>query len=67
MMEGTLKYNMKVNPEDAMSKIQPLIDEVKKVDGVFMSLWHNDTLNDRTIWLGWKSVYEKMVEYASVK
>ncbi len=67
MMEGTLKYSMKVNPEDAMSKIQPLIDEVKKVDGVFMSLWHNDTLNDKTIWLGWKVVYEKMVQYAATK
>lgn len=67
MMEGTLKYSMKVNPEDAMSKIQPLIDEVKKVDGVFMSLWHNDTLNDRKIWTGWKAVYEKMVQYAATK
>ena len=67
MMEGTLKYSMKVNPEDAMNKIQPLIDEVKKVDGVFMSLWHNDTLNDKKIWTGWKSVYEKMVQYAAAK
>lgn len=65
MMEGTLKYNMKVNPEDAMKKIQPLIDEVKKVDGIFMSLWHNDTLNNRKIWLGWKAVYENMVQYAT--
>ncbi len=67
MMEGTLKYSMKVNPEDAMNKIQPLIDEVKKVDGVFMSLWHNDTLNDKKIWAGWKAVYEKMVQYAATK
>lgn len=67
MMEGTLKYSMKVNPEDAMNKIKPLIDEVKKVDGVFMSLWHNDTLNDKKIWTGWKAVYEKMVQYAATK
>ncbi len=64
MMEGTLKYSMKVIPQDAMKKIQPLIDEVKKVDGVFISLWHNDTLNNKKIWLGWKSVYENMVQYA---
>ena len=66
MMEGTLKYSMKIRPEDAMMKIQPLIDEVRKVDGVFMSLWHNDTLNDRKIWLGWKTVYEQMVSYATL-
>ena len=65
MMEGTLKYNMKINPEEAMAKICPLIDEVKAVDGVFMSLWHNDTLNNKKIWLGWKAVYEDMVKYAS--
>lgn len=65
MMEGTLKYNMKINPEEAMAKICPLIDEVKAVDGVFMSLWHNDTLNNKKIWLGWKAVYEDIVKYAS--
>ncbi|MBL0330394.1 MAG: polysaccharide deacetylase family protein [Bacteroidetes bacterium] len=67
IMEGTLKYSMKVSPEEAMNKIKPLIDEVKKVDGVFMSLWHNDTLNDRKIWIGWRSVFEKMVQYAVEK
>lgn len=64
VMEGTLKYYMKVYPEDAMQKIKPLIDEVKSVNGQFISLWHNDTLNDRKLWAGWKKVYEEMVEYA---
>ncbi len=64
IMEGTLKYYMKVHPEDAMLKIKPLIDEVKAVNGVFMSLWHNDTINNQKLWLGWRAVYEEMVEYA---
>jgi uncharacterized protein (UPF0332 family) len=64
VMEGTLKYAMKVSPEDALSKIKPLIDEVKAVNGTFMSLWHNDTLNNKKSWIGWQEVYEKMVEYA---
>lgn len=64
VMEGTLKYYMNVEPEDAMTRIRPLIDEVKAVDGTFMSLWHNDTLNDKDIWRGWRSVYEEMVAYA---
>jgi len=63
-MEGTLKYDLKVRPEDAMDKIKPLIDEVKSVNGEFISLWHNDTINDRTLWKGWKSVFEEMVKYA---
>ncbi|MCK6648322.1 MAG: polysaccharide deacetylase family protein, partial [Bacteroidia bacterium] len=67
IMEGTLKYYMKVKPEDAMKKIKPLIDEVKAVNGDFMSLWHNDTLNNQNLWIGWQKVYQEMVEYASTK
>jgi hypothetical protein len=65
MMEGTLKYRMKIHPKDAMLKIKQLIDEVKAVNGVFVSLWHNDTVNNRKIWRGWKTVYEEMVIYAT--
>jgi hypothetical protein len=64
IMEGTLKYYMTVEPGDAMNKIRPLIDEVKAVNGSFISLWHNDTLNDQKLWKGWKTVYEEMVQYA---
>lgn len=67
VMEGTLKYYMKIKPSNAMSKIKPLIDEIKAVDGTFISLWHNDTLNDKNLWEGWRSVYEEMVEYAMKK
>ncbi len=64
IMEGTLKYYMKVSPENAMQKIATLIDEVRAVNGEFMSLWHNDSLNDQQLWKGWKTVYEQMIQYA---
>jgi hypothetical protein len=64
MMEGTLKYYMNVLPDEALAQIKPLIDEVKAVNGTFISLWHNDTLNDQKLWKGWKVVYEKMIQYA---
>ena len=65
IMEGTLKYHMNVHPEDALQKIKPLIDEVRAVNGVFISLWHNDTINNQNIWQGWQKVYEEMVKYAT--
>ncbi len=65
VMEGTLKYHLQLDPERAMDTIKPLVDEIKKVNGVFMSLWHNDTLNDKKTWKGWKNVYEEMVIYAT--
>lgn len=64
VMEGTLKYYMKIDKADALQKIKPLIDEVKAAKGQFISLWHNDTLNDKKTWLGWKAIFEEMVNYA---
>ena len=64
MMEGTLKDYMKVHPEDAFQKIKFLIDEVKAVKGEFISLWHNETLSNQKLWLGWQPIYEEMVKYA---
>ena len=56
---------MKLNTEEAMKKISDLIEEVKKVDGTFISLWHNDTFSDYKQWLGWKDVYKNMIKLAS--
>lgn len=65
VMDATLKYYMKIPPEEAISHIAPLIDEVKAVNGTFISLWHNESLSENTLWAGWKNVYEQMVEIAS--
>jgi hypothetical protein len=64
VMEGTLKYAMGVTPEVAIDYIKPLVDEVKAVNGTFISLWHNESLSDDKLWKGWRSVYEEMVKYA---
>lgn len=64
IMEGTLKYYMNVGPQEAMEYIKPLIEQVKQVDGTFISLWHNDSLNDQKMWKGWRGVYEEMIRYA---
>ncbi len=65
VMDATLKYYMKVQPEDAMNHIAPLIEEVRKVNGDFISLWHNESLSENKLWAGWKRVYEDLVEAAS--
>ncbi len=65
VMDATLKYYMKVNPEEAMNHIKPLIDEVRKVNGDFVSLWHNESLSENKLWEGWSKVYEDMVAEAS--
>ena len=60
-MEGTLRDYMDVNASKAMTLIKPLIDEVKAVNGTFISLWHNESLSNTGRWLGWDKVYEDMI------
>jgi hypothetical protein len=64
LMEGTLNEYMEVSPEEALTLIEQLVNEVKAVNGTFISLWHNETVNDRHKWQGWRDVYEKMVQIA---
>lgn len=65
VMDATLKYYMKVSPAEAMNYILPLIEEVRKVNGDFVSLWHNESLSESKLWSGWRTVYEQMVVAAS--
>ncbi|HET6243965.1 MAG: hypothetical protein H0V01_07545 [Bacteroidetes bacterium] len=67
IMDATLKYYMKLRPEIAMDYIIPIINEVKAVNGTFISIWHNDSLSNDKNWKGWQYVYEEMVKYASSK
>jgi len=57
---------MEIGPEHAMAHYRRLIDEVKMVNGNFISLWHNDSLNDQNQWAGWRAVFEEMIEYGKV-
>jgi len=58
VMEGTLKDYMKIKPENAITHIKSIIEEIKKVNGTFISLWHNDNLQENG---PWKNVYEEML------
>lgn len=62
VMEATFKYYKKSSPTTALKEILEIINEVKKVNGTFVSVWHNESLSDEGSWKGWKEVYEKMVE-----
>ena len=42
-----------------------VVKEVRKVDGTFVSLWHNESLSEMPPWEGWSGVYEEMVKMAS--
>lgn len=67
VMEATLKYYLKMNTEEAIKEINELIETVKSVNGTFVSVWHNESLSNQSIWEGWKDVYVKMCECVNVE
>lgn len=62
VMDVTLQQYLKLNPTQAIQKIEELLDSVKLVDGTFSSLWHNESLSETGKWKGWKAVYEEMLK-----
>ena len=64
VMDGTLRDYLDLNIDESYEKTAKLIDEVKKVNGTFILLWHNETLSDEKRWTGWKALYRKILDYA---
>lgn len=63
-MDATLKHYLDLDPEQACEVIDNLIKEVKKVNGKFIGLWHNESVSNEGIWKDWRKVYEFMISKA---
>ena len=65
IMDATLKYYLNLNPSESLLLIKRLMLEVKKVEGVFISLWHNETFSEHGDWEDWGDLYEDVLKYIS--
>lgn len=61
LMDVTLKQHMELTNEESLHKILELKETVKKVNGTFISLFHNETFCEEGYWNGWSDIYKKMV------
>lgn len=64
LMDGTMRDYMNLSNEEVLSKATEIINEVKLVNGTFISLWHNETLSDKKRWKGWNEIYRKIIKEA---
>jgi len=62
IIDDTLNFNMKLNPDEVVLQLKEIIKEVKQVNGTLISIWHNDTFSEQGPWKGWRNVYEEMVK-----
>ncbi|MHC1708513.1 MAG: polysaccharide deacetylase family protein [Bacteroidales bacterium] len=66
LMEGTLKDYLDCSADEAKVIIQKLVGEVKKVEGTFVSVWHNESLSNQKRWKGWREVFEYMLDLCAI-
>lgn len=62
VMDVTLKNYLQMDPEEARQLVEQLMLEVKKVNGTFISLWHNESLKESGQWLGWRQIFEQILQ-----
>ncbi|MBI5541892.1 MAG: polysaccharide deacetylase family protein [Bacteroidia bacterium] len=60
-MDRTLRQHLNLLPDVSIELINKNIEEIKELNGTFVSLWHNESLGDSGYWKGWKAVFEKMI------
>jgi hypothetical protein len=61
-MDITPLHYAKLNKEQAIEKNRELLNRVKSVNGLFISLWHNESLSGKLRWKGgWEKVYEQLL------
>jgi hypothetical protein len=62
VMDGTLFQYKNLNPEASKDIVFKLMDETRKVGGLFVSIWHNTSLLDTPEWKGWRELFEQMLQ-----
>ena len=63
-MEGTFIEDMQLTPAETLAQMKQLIDEVKKVNGHFIPIWHNHSISEQHIWKGMRAVHDSIADYA---
>lgn len=60
-MDGTLKDYLKFTPKRSLNVMLRLAEEVRKVDGTFITIFHNESVSGSDRWRGWSRVYEALM------
>jgi hypothetical protein len=62
IMDGTLNQYLSLSQEDAWEKVMDIYKEVKSVNGLLVTLWHNESLSEMRNWKNWRAFYERMIK-----
>jgi len=63
VMDVSLKNYLNLTPTQSLDWVKEVIQNIKNVNGTFISIWHNETLYYEYSWKKWDSVYEDMIKF----
>lgn len=61
-MDVTLRNYQKLTPQQASVVLEQLLSTIKKTNGLFTTLWHNQHFCQTNKWSEWDNVYLKMLD-----
>ena len=64
VMDMAFADYMKISPAEALKEIESVINEVKKVNGLFIPVWHDRAFSERH-YPGWSNAFEEMIKLAT--
>lgn len=64
-MDYSLFSGMKLTPAQAIDNVKMLIDRVRAVNGVFVTVWHNDYFSGFGSFKGWGKVLPAVLEHVN--
>lgn len=63
-MEANSFYEQKYSSQEALEEMLHYLNEVKKVNGTLITLWHNTFLGTDPFFNGWREVYQQFIKEA---
>jgi hypothetical protein len=66
-MEANSFFEQKISPEKALEEMRQYYQQVKNVNGTFISIWHNTFLGTDEKFRGWRDVYYQFINEVFIK
>ena len=61
-MEANAHFEQKLSPPEALDELYQYYQQIKKVNGTMISIWHNTFLGTDSLYEGWREVYAQFVK-----
>jgi hypothetical protein len=60
VMDVTFMQYLGSDPEETISRVKTIMEEIKFAGGTFCAVWHNESLCEKGKWKGFRKVFEEM-------